>query len=355
MIRASQNNFDLIRLLAASQVAVYHTIDVMNHPASESLAMKILGLFPGVPIFFFISGFLISRSYERSHQVYDYARNRVLRVFPALHVCVFLNLLLVAMTGYFDVHDVSLSQLLALYIAKTTFAQFYNPDFMRSFGDGVLNGSLWTICVELQFYLLVPVIYSVRARLNDDRAFSLFLFALALASVFINRALYGSQVQIGDSLGWKFLRVSFLPWFYMFLVGVLVQRHFEVITTVMQKNGLLMFVILIYPIIAWIMRSGGMRFDNGMPPLVFFALSVLTLAMAYARIPFPSILGKNDISYGVYIYHMVVVNMFVYYGLKYSIGYVMLALLISYLLAVLSWLLVERPAMSLKRGAYRHI
>ena len=42
--------------------------------------------------------------------------------------------------------------------------QFYGPDFMRSFGSGVLNGSLWTVTVELQFYILVPVIYWILSK-----------------------------------------------------------------------------------------------------------------------------------------------------------------------------------------------
>lgn len=37
-----------------------------------------------------------------------------------------------------------------------SFVQFYNPDWLRGFGTGVLNGSLWSIPVELQYYVLLP-------------------------------------------------------------------------------------------------------------------------------------------------------------------------------------------------------
>ena len=60
-----------------------------------------LALFPGVPVFFLISGLLISRSYETNRNLREYAVNRSLRIFPGLVVCVALNLLAVASTGYF--------------------------------------------------------------------------------------------------------------------------------------------------------------------------------------------------------------------------------------------------------------
>jgi peptidoglycan/LPS O-acetylase OafA/YrhL len=82
---------------------------------------------------FFISGFLISRSYEKTGSLADYWRNRALRIFPALHVCVLLNLLLVLGTGYFALVGAHFWQIAVLYLAKTTIFQLYNPDFMRDF------------------------------------------------------------------------------------------------------------------------------------------------------------------------------------------------------------------------------
>ena len=58
------NNFDLLRIIAASQVVLGHTVGHLDidHPWGWSLVEA----FPGVPIFFGVSGFLISASYERS-------------------------------------------------------------------------------------------------------------------------------------------------------------------------------------------------------------------------------------------------------------------------------------------------
>ena len=44
----------------------------------------VTSLFLGVPVFFSISGFLISKSYENNRVVREFALNRILRIYPAL-------------------------------------------------------------------------------------------------------------------------------------------------------------------------------------------------------------------------------------------------------------------------------
>jgi peptidoglycan/LPS O-acetylase OafA/YrhL len=84
----TRNNFDLIRLFAAAQVAVSHAADWMHVPLPW---LNILGYFPGVPIFFFISGYLIYQSYaniKTPDRLRVFTINRILRLFPALSICI---------------------------------------------------------------------------------------------------------------------------------------------------------------------------------------------------------------------------------------------------------------------------
>ncbi len=82
------NNFDLIRLLAALQVVIHHASGSLKPTGvlAHSVAAA-LDRFPGVPIFFITSRFLISKSYENSHSLREYCRNRCLRIYPALWAC----------------------------------------------------------------------------------------------------------------------------------------------------------------------------------------------------------------------------------------------------------------------------
>jgi peptidoglycan/LPS O-acetylase OafA/YrhL len=355
-VSLSENNFDLIRLTAALQVCVMHVLHSLPPPISTSPVLIPMEVLSGVPIFFFISGFLISRSFEKTSSLRDYARNRALRIFPALHVCVLINLLLVAATGYFATVHVHLVDLLALYVAKTTFFQFYNPDFMRGFGDGVLDGSLWTVCVELQFYFLIPVIYKIFVYGKSNRAVNITLLVLIALSLACNRALYLYQGEYATAVGWKLARVSFLPWIYMFLTGMLVQRNFGLASRILRRHSLLIALPL-YLVVGFVLvRYFGFRIDNGFSPLLFLPLVAVTLIAAYTA---PSLsrklLAGQDISYGVYIYHAPVMNMFDYYRFTDNLWYVLGTPAITILLALASWFLVERPALSHKRRAARPV
>lgn len=346
--RFSLNNFDLLRLFAASQVAICHTVEVLTPAWNGSFLIQLLKLFPGVPIFFFISGYLISKSYENSKSLSNYSFNRAIRIFPALHLCVLFNVLLIAATGYFALANAGFLDVALLYIAKTTILQFYNPDFMRAFGDGVLNGSLWTITVELQFYFLTPILYML--FINPDRPLrsDLTIVAIAVGSLIINRLLYGSQEIYAETVAWKLVRVSFAPWLYMFLFGVLCQRHYSSILRYLNAS-VAPWLLLGYLAYAWILRSMGSPVDNSVGPLIFFPLALAVLAIAYCK---PWLAGKllrrNDISYGIYIYHMPVVNQLLHFGIAGPLA-TLGALAASVALASTSWFGLERPLLSRKR------
>ena len=164
----NRNNFDLIRLAAALQVASTHALPYFVPESRTWYLLRFVELFPGVPVFFFVSGFLISKSFERNASPPEYALNRVLRIYPGLIVCFALSVAAAALTGYFNTVRPAPSEWLRWTAAQLSFAQFYNPEFMRHYGVGVLNGSMWTMTVELQFYALVPVLYVLFATAGQS-------------------------------------------------------------------------------------------------------------------------------------------------------------------------------------------
>lgn len=74
-----ENNFDLIRLIAALQVAVGHGMRRMD--VQPNSFFEFLSLFNGVIIFFVVSGFLITSSFDRNSSVKNYLRNRYLSLY----------------------------------------------------------------------------------------------------------------------------------------------------------------------------------------------------------------------------------------------------------------------------------
>lgn len=347
------NNFDLIRLAAALQVAVAHSMTYLR-PGSSAELRELIGLFPGVPIFFFISGFLISRSFERNPLPREYALNRVLRIYPGLIACFVVSVATVAACGYFAERPVPLWEFLRWVIAQLSFVQFHNPQFMRDYGVGVLNGSLWTITVELQFYVLVPVVYAVLRRV-PQRHMNLSLLVLALIFLGVNRY-YASAAPHGSGVLWfRLLGVSFAPWFYMFLLGVLFQRNHDRLAR--WLGGRFFPIFFSYCVLAFsASRVLGLSLGNLIHPLLFVALAALVFSAAFTRGTLSDrLLRRNDVSYGVYIYHMPVANFLLATGLAGIVGSPLIAISATLLLAFLSWRLIEKPALALKRHAlYRH-
>jgi peptidoglycan/LPS O-acetylase OafA/YrhL len=350
------NNFDLLRLIAALQVALNHSAQHLQASSHGGVIFELSSLFPGVPIFYFISGFLISRAFENNPVVNEFALNRILRIYPALICCLLVSILMVWMTGYFSSVHVSIASLFKWLLAQVSIGQFYNPDFLRGYGVGVLNGSTWTITVELQFYLLVPVLYALLALDHGSRAQSNRRLLL-LAAVFLlaNQAYVLGASRHAADLWYKLAGVSFVPWFYMFLSGVLAQRNFSVIRSYL--GGRFPVALITYCALVWPLSSiVGWSLGNDLNPLFFCALVLLTFAAAFSHAGLSdSVLHRNDISYGMYLYHMPVANLLLALGLGGTSSSLALALGATLLLALFSWFVVEKPVLRLKRHPlYNH-
>ena len=241
------NNFDLIRLIAALQVALTHSLFHLDLKSKSWFLKNITDVLPGVPVFFFVSGFLISKSYEKNSVLPAYTRNRLLRIYPALIVCTFVSILSVFLTGYLENISNSIYKIIFLIFGQISIFQFYNPDFMRGFGTGVLNGSLWTITVELQFYALVPLLYFVLTK-NSQAKKKDNIILLLLISIFMIINIVHSQLrsEYDDYLLYKLWRVSFSPWFYMFLIGIFFQKNFEKIHHVFHNKFFIILLIYLF-------------------------------------------------------------------------------------------------------------
>ena len=336
---AGANNFDLIRLLAALQVAVKHTL---HHFGVESPWTVLLGMMPGVPVFFFISGFLIYQSWQNSSAT-SYFRNRSLRIFPGLIGCTVFGLALVLASGYLSTQQVPAARVAFWFATQVTVLQMYNPDFLRGFGVGVLNGSLWTISVELCFYVLTPLVFYLTRKRRW--VWAPLVLAFCLANVFMP--------QTASSTIEKAYSISFVPWLYMFLVGAWLSTQPALVARILSLH--LAAVIGINVLVGGAGHLLGLAIaENAINPASFCTLVLLILKLAYTMPELSRrIVGRNDISYGVYIFHMPVVNVMLFYGLS-GVVHVWVALGATLAMATISWFIIEKPALSLKRTSTRH-
>lgn len=157
------DNLNLLRAFAALSVLVYHVIEIYpwkDFPIEGPLVWFRIGWL-GVDLFFVISGFVItltlSQLFEQQGGKFHetYFRRRLARIAP-----------LYLLTGFFFI----------LFCAP---ALLKDPGFYKNLGShllfvhnlnsnthGAINGPNWSVGVEMQFYLLMMIMFKVLARLH---------------------------------------------------------------------------------------------------------------------------------------------------------------------------------------------
>ena len=326
------NNFDLLRIFAASQVLVCHAVLHLNI-SIPSWLMRLIHAFPGVPIFFVISGFLISASYERSPSLKSYFRNRALRIFPGLWCCILCTMLVASLFGFSFVNGQALVWMISQFAGA-----IHTPDFLHDFGMGSYNGSLWTIPIELQFYILLPALYwLIPERAKDQTKYFMLTWLAFIAVGLLANAVFPPLREPGnETLVNKLVQYSFLPNFFLFMTGVILQRLRAHASEWIAGKGL--YWLGAYLVYYYAVPTT----DSYVPTMLLVAIAAVSVGYTGPHAG-KKLLRGNDISYGVYIYHGLLVNLFVEMDVIGSVEVLMQVMVCTYLLGYVSWVAVERP------------
>ena len=359
-----RNNFDLIRLLAALEVVIGHTVEFLELDVPRVLepAYTVMRWFPGVPIFFAMSGYLLAKSLERNPDILGYARNRALRIFPGLWLCVSGTLVLLAAAGL--LFQLPPAKLIAFVAAQLTIGQSWAPDVIGEYGlkrPLTPNSALWTIRVEIGFYMALPVLLLGGAKIFRKKvALDLALATVAVTSFVMHSAWIKPGLdESGFPLVVRLLVDSPAPFIWLFLVGVLIQRHEAAVRQILHNQGLVWLgIFLVARTTVWMLfEFGETEFSNpGRWALGIANLLLVAPAFAFAFSEFPvlkKLAPPVDISYGVYLWHMILVGLLVQWNLPTNIVGGLLVVIGSLIAGYLSWTFVEGPALRFKHSPVR--
>lgn len=156
---------------------------VLYHCRQSSLP----GGFYGVDVFFTVSGFLIAtslfRSYARSGRIdlAHYAVKRLVRLYPAL---VFMMLVVIS-AAWFWFHDALVSILNQVITVVLCCYNWYAIAGGQSYFDQMnpqIFRHLWFVSVLMQFYVVVPLICAMMWKIRHSRCSALIPLGLAMAS-----------------------------------------------------------------------------------------------------------------------------------------------------------------------------
>ncbi len=299
------NCFDVIRLIAALQVMFGHFVNHLELQNNFKI-FKFLELIStyipgkGVIIFFLISGFFSFSSLERNPGK-KYFWKKFIRIYPELWLALFVNSILIYFIYGFS-H--SFSDMFAYFFTQATFFQFYTGEWLRNYAVGTPNGALWTISVTIQFYFVVYFLYQLTNKWNFRKWCVLFCISIVLA-------ILSSNVYILPITLQKLIGVSLIPYLYIFLIGIISYKYLDKIIPFSKKYCLLFFIF--YLILKTIYQKYlsfinlGINYD--VISTCFLCLSIIGIAFKFGNIRL-----KYELSYEIFIWHMIICNIFVHYS-----------------------------------------
>ena len=332
---ARVNNFDALRLVAAICVIFSHAFLIAEgNQEHEPLILltgrqSILGL-AGVFVFFSISGFLVTQSYETTGSPLRYLAKRALRIFPGLFVALVVSAFVIGpLVTNLPVADYLRRGEIYRYVVGNMLLDFRVHElpgvmFVDNPVGLEINGSLWSLRYEVVMYLMVLVLGAL--RLLDPRML-LALLALGLACLRFDGL---------DFLGtWGWLLAFFA--IGMVLYKLQGTRIFDARVAALAAAGLVLSVPL-------------RQFIELFP--LFGGYLAIYLALE-RRLPVLKAARFGDLSYGLYIYGWPVEAM-VMWASRGTLAWWQLFLLslpLALAAAWLSWHLVEEPMLRLKKRA----
>lgn len=328
------NNFNALRLLGALFVFITHSFAVTGHIENDPLGHLTNNIVqlsaPGLVIFFFISGYLVTNSALQSKNIIAYLKKRALRIFPALVICVLLSVLIAGFfltdltARAFFMHTDTLKYLLT---ATTLIIRMPLPGVFESSHYHIhsFNASLWSIQLEVVLYLTVALIVLIANLFPSSKIFRTIATTIFLVCFF--------WMLIDPPTNASIIRNINLV--MIFFWGSLVQ--------IFRWNQKQMLMITASSLAIFFSFSIG--FSTMVLPILWIGLSGMVWLIGTNEKIIVDL--KTDISYGFYIYAFPIQQ--IIFGFNQSIvTNLLIGIPITALLGLLSWRWIEKPCLDLK-------
>lgn len=322
-----KNNFDCIRIGLALMVVFSH-VSSLTQLLEFNLLPRIFDANFAVRGFFAISGYLVTKSFLTSNNAIEYAEKRIRRIYPAYLAVILLCLCIGAYVTTLDFFGfIKSSETQKYLLSNLIFLNFIQPTLPLTFEENpvrALNGSLWTIKVEVMLYFCVPLLVMSYDRFGKIKS-SFSIFFLSVAWVCFFEYLY--KGNNGPEIARQFPgQLSY------FVVGSLLAVDEKVLSNI-KWISFASFAILL------LITNKYLKLI--IDPIAYSSIVVFLSASAFKSID----LGKyGDVSYGIYLYHFPIIQ-FLFYLKVFNFNPWLgcgLALILTVACAFVSWHLIEK-------------
>ena len=334
------NNLDLLRLVAAVSVFFVH-MHILVGVEVISPITSLLSSATAVNCFFVVSGFLIFSSFERSASTWEYIEKRIRRICPAYFTVVTLSALVLVFVSSLPATEYFGAHFFKYLFAQLTFMNFIEPTLPGTFTTNqvpAVNGALWSIRIEVLCYIMTPIVVVLSRRFLKRGYVLTLAYVLAIVAYIV-------LLKVAEARGSDIIKLiaEELPWeFAFYMSGAIIYYNFESFKR--YAWFFLGIAVTLYVATAYFNAPGGFTYR----PL---SLAVIVLFIGFQLPHLGSFARYGDFSYGIYIIHFPVLQVFSSAGWlsKDSTGMVVVAVATVFALAVLLWHLIEKRF--LKKGS----
>lgn len=348
----TENNFNLLRILAATGVLVSHAFPLsLGSDALEPFETVLKGENLGrvcVFVFFAVSGFFISLSYAKQSNPMNFALARALRILPGLYFMLLATVGLAALVKVGVVDSVFWAAVPGYLASQATmdFGEWLGVAPSISGLPGVfednplrntINGSLWSLSQEVICYAGV-LCCGLLGILKQKKLFAVLVIVCTMG--YIARLIALDQ---GFPLPYQVLTLVYVG--FPFVLGM----AFFVWSDQVVLSKWIALCLALLAVFAWPTPL--------FLPAFVVALSYTVFLFGFAYHPFLARYNRlGDYSYGVYIYAFPIQQGIAMAGVDDPITNILVATPLVLVCAIFSWHVIEKPFLKFKRtgrGSYR--
>lgn len=340
------NNFNLIRILAASAVLLSHCFALLTGSSSNEPLIDSLGMTPGsiaVDVFFVTSGFLVTGSILSGRGVRDFIIARVFRIYPALLVMVIFSVFILGL--FFS--SISFQAFLEhgkthAFVIKNSTLFWGTTGALPGVFDGVpmaglVNASLWTLPFEVRMYALLLALWIVavfQRWFNVKVLLTVLAGAIAVCALLLHFMVY----LLEDAVDARFRLL------FMFFTGAF---YYCVKSRVGLGNWAAIGMLGVLIVSTWDKHAFFVVYHLVIAYLVLWAAY-------YPAAKLQKFSRMGDYSYGIYIYAFPVQQSILVLWPDIQLAtYVIVAFFFTLIFEIASWYAVEQPALALSKSLRR--
>ncbi len=365
---------DGLRAIAISWVMFGHLSSSLQWPVTASY-QKIFVILSntgwiGVQLFFVLSGFLITgillKGRGQENQLRNFYARRSLRIFPVYYLTLLFFFIIVPLVS-------STPEWLTGATNNQLWYWLYLQNWIRPFTESGGFSPLWSLAIEEQFYLIWPLLV---LKLRSKVLIKICILMIVSAPIFRFLLFYefpdslgGNEIGRGAAYGFTFARWDALA-LGSLLALLKVEKRIPALLSQYSYRLLLLMVGLILIQIGFLhnftsVESGFNLLNQTTSAMVFFVLVFIvyskTDSILVRSLEWPIFKYIGKYSYAMYLFHLPLIIVWIDYikpdfsglpafkVLLIVLAHYLVIFGITFLLALVSWKLLEHPLLKLKR------